>query len=472
MKVKSSTLVCFLFGIALYVSIFIKTDNFLLSTLFSLFFCVFSSYLLSIKDNYFFVSFLITFFVFLLGRIMMTQLFGMEEKNYTPLVEAGSYNVMYCIMIISIIALVIGYNSPHITLNLPSIALINRMSNVSDDYNYALQAVTRTTFCFLQIIAIIVSAERIVYNYTVGYFSSYLSYTSRLPSFLQTLSSVEPVALSLYLATMPSKKHIKIPLLFYSASIITNAIGGARYKLVSGLLLILVYAAMRNQTDEEEWISKKLVIMGCILLPLFVVVLQFMSSWRLGGKGNFDNPIGEFLYAIGGSGYISGYADMLKEQLRERDVIFSLGRVWKFIFANPVSKVLFNTVTYNNQTVDNALYGCVMGDAITYYMRGKDFVNGYGMGSSYIAELYIDFSYFGVFFGNILIGNLLKKARRLIKNDVIHNFFTIFLVILIFRIPRDSFDFFIIEFIGISNILCFAVLMILAGNYNKKLKNY
>ena len=100
-----------------------------------------------------------------------------------------------------------------------------------------------------------------------------------------------------------------------------------------------------------------------------------------------------------------------------------------------------------------ALYGHSMAATMTYYLHNRAYFLGYGLGNCYIAELFQDFSYLGVFLGNVILGFLIKKIKSLKKNNIITNFLLVYLITVFLRLPRDSYDIIIDDFIGLKNIL-------------------
>ena len=72
--------------------------------------------------------------------------------------------------------------------------------------------------------------------------------------------------------------------------------------------------------------------------------------------------------------------------------------------------------------------------------------------------------------GNLFIGILLKKVGRLEFNMIFNNSICLFLALLLLRLPRDSFDYFISEFVGLKNILFVIVItiMVIIGNKKKE----
>lgn len=161
---------------------------------------------------------------------------------------------------------------------------------------------------------------------------------------------------------------------------------------------------------------------------------------------------------VGNSSQIISYENMYHDELSARGVLFSFGNIWRSFFGNEFAQVLGVSEGYASQSVENALYGHSLSAAIMYNVNPQRMLAGGGLGSCYIAELMCDFSYLGVILGNFLIGFVIRRYNELKENNLVGNFMTIFLATGLFRIPRDSFDYFFYQLLGIKSLLLFSVI--------------
>lgn len=433
-----------------------------------------------IEENVYIFLFLATFFVFLLGRPIAVEFFGMTKAYVAPM-DKKSEQVMYFAMIVSLISLWVGYHftrKPHSTGIHIIITIGNYtfFSNKSDYFRMSLMKITRPVYMVLGVLQIVENVLRAMYVSQFSYTESYTTYISVFPSALHALVETTPVVFALYLATLPDKKNIRLPWIIYVANAVTFGLCGLRYELISALMLIVLYCFLRNRTDQKKWISRKMIILGCLILPLVIVLLQFMSSWR-GGFAVSDeiksNPIVSFLYAIGGSSNLIAYQDMYHSELTtNRATLYSFGYLVNILRNNVIAQFLgIQSLSFTDRTAQ-ALQGYSFDRAISYYVYTKQYLNGYGAGSCYIAELMCDFSYIGVIFGNVFYGFLLKKLSDISQNHILKNFLVVFMVTLMFRVCRDSFSYPMQEFIGIRNIIMFILLWNAASMLEKRRREY
>lgn len=459
MRISKRCFTCAFLALLADMLLVFFTTNMYIAALLCVFVFLFTWYTVEAQNNTYMVLFLIAFFSFLLGRPIMKELFHNNTAYYSVEIPKDTDNYTYLVLTISLISIAIGY-----ALAKGKRSEINIFQNTeSVDANAGIRRVEIVTYylvIFAAISAILINAESAIYVQVAGYLSSYLGYTSIFPDFLTQIADILPMVFAFYLATLPSKARMKIPMYLYLIAVGLNLFAGRRYEAVSAALLLVLYASYRNKTDEERWITGKHVITMVLLLPVVMSLLILMESWRAGGEGSDMGIklIGDFLNSVGGSAQIISYEKMYHNELASRNVLFSFGNVWRSLNGNAFAQLLGVSSTYGAQTVENALYGHSLSSAIMYKINPTRMLAGGGIGSCYIAELMCDFSYTGVIIGNMIIGFFLRKLNKLRPNRLIGNFLTIFLATSLFRLPRDSFDYFFYQLIGIKSILVFALI--------------
>ncbi len=465
MKIKSKNvlwLTCFAVCALFFL---FSVHNLYSGVLITIFFLFFGWYCINIKENVYIALFMVAFFTFLLGRPIVKEILENDQLYYSVTIPQNIDNYTYVVMTISLISIVLGYciskkiakNTTHIYKSDKK----NAAANLHVEYFSGILTIIATIcLCFVNI-------ENIIYVRSFGYLSSYLAHTSILPGFVTQIADMVPIIFSIYLATLPSKKHIRLPLLLYVLAMCLNLFAGRRYETVSSILLLILYANYRNKIDEEKWITKKHICLLLIVLPIVIFILILMETWRAGGKvGELNiNLFIEFLNSVGSSSQIISYEKMYHDSLASRNVLFSFGNVWKSLNGNILANIFGISTVYDSQTIANALYGHSLSAAIMYKINPTRMLSGGGIGGCYIAELMCDFSYPGLIIGSLIIGIVLQKLNRLRRNHLVTNFLTIFMATALFRMPRDSFDYFFYPLLGIKSIILFVVIWAV---YHKK----
>lgn len=475
MIVKRSSLLAFCLTIILSFIVIGTTGNALEAITFMCFFTLMIFYMSDARENAFIILFMMAFFVFLLGRPFAEIFLEITRPTgYNAPLTSEAENHMYLILTLGLLSLALGY-SGIFKLSNRSISIGKRDIYPNNAARLiranSIEMCTKPFVFVFYACVLAINVERAIYVSIFGYLESYLNRTSVIPEFVAQLADLAPIAMALYLSTLPDKKSSQLPIIVYLISNLSNLFTGARYEAVSAILIIILYALFRNRIDEEKWISKRMLVSIALSIPIAMVFLLAMEKWRAGGNaaGTLGEMLGEFFQSVGGSSSIIGYEYMYQDELLARGVWFSFGNVWRSLNNNAIGKLLWGNTVYQSQTVENALYGHSLGSFLMYKLAPARYLRGGGMGSCYLAELYCDFSYFGVIVGNLGIGAAIRYFDYLHHDKVFKNFFAVFLSMSLFRIPRDCFDYFLNQLIGIKNILFILLILFVSAVYRKRI---
>lgn len=469
--VKTSCIFSIIIGIMIDVILLVFVDNIAFAILLSIYFDIMLSLLVNYKKNILLICYLLCFFIFLIGRPIAKEFFGYSMTTKISLGD-NTYIFVYWALVISIISIIIGY-----IVSDKFICKREIDQSILKDNNNRINLSIKKVSGYLTLITysfvILENFFKMLIMKDVGYTASYsLESSYKLPYGLHFFVEVAPIALCMFLATIPSKKEAKFPLLMFFLSNLISAVGGSRFGIVSCILFILVYFIFRNYLrPEEKWLRKKSILYIIILAPALILLLQQMIYWRDNKTYKQEaNPFITFMYGVGGSSDLIGITKEYGDTVLEPDTLYSFGNIWRNMNGNIIARLLNKDVSYSSQTIDKALNGHSLSSTLTYKFYPKQYLAGYGLGGCYVAELYHDFSYAGIIIGNIIIGFLIGFFKKIEDNKPIKNFIGLFLIILLFRIPRDSFDYFIIEFFGIKNIIFFLLIMLCSKLLNRKEK--
>lgn len=270
-------------------------------------------------------------------------------------------------------------------------------------------------FYFFSIFSVIVNGEKVLFVRSNTYLQYYTEYDSSLPSVFGNLASVSEIAYYVFMATMPSKKQCAKPTILF---LLINAMSlgyGQRNGFVVSFLFVVIYYAIRNKLDGETWITKRAVIITLIATPFLISALYAFNYVRSGQEvkvSGIGNQILAFFDEQSVSSKVVGYGYEYKASIKENGVNYLFSQLTNIITQNVVVQKIFGTVGYTGNTINNALYGSNFGHAITYKVMPANYLQGIGMGTSYVAETYHDFGYFGVVLINVLYGALLSLFQK------------------------------------------------------------
>lgn len=363
--------------------------------------------LLDLKNRAAYLVFLLAFFLFLLGGEFFELYFGyVQEYTFIPALDIHAY---VCLLV-SLIFLQAGFMGTEYLKYRKNPAILGPYKPVKP-VAIRLRHFAKLAMCVCVVPFFLKTLDASLYTLKHGYLSYYTTYQGRLPGFIEALSELFTMFMFIYLATMPPKKKCILPLALYFINGALGMLTGRRLSLGIAVLVVLFYVIFRHvRRPKEGWINKKVVLIALIACPVMILVLHIQRYLRYGsaveGGGIFD-MIFSFLSQQGFS------INILKLQKKlEGDPLgcTSLYYTIHYLRGNMITRHLFDFPMeyYTQRTVETALQTNCLADYIMYMVDSEDFFAGYGLGTSYIAELYHDLGFFGIAFGSAIYGVLLN----------------------------------------------------------------
>lgn len=414
----------------------------------------------------------IAFFTFLLGREFLEQFFGYEVEVYNSK-EVWTHTDL--LLFISVLT----YSLAYIFFKKKNLKIFTTKKvffAYSDKYVRKVRSLSAFVFWFALCGAIIYAIIFAVVVATVGYVESYQPENSdffRESLVMRVLNRCEmmlPIALCSYYSTMPTKRQCGIITSGYLIYLVLTLFGGHRGLCVLGLLLIFVYYFYRDKYSiEGVWIKKKWILTGCIMTPIFLILLAAMNDLRKGEEVSFSSAadgLTNFVYQQGVSVIVIKRAYENEKQL-ESDSYYSLHFLNENLFS------IFDGETYSSgNSVEKAQSKKWMQHTLPYILWSSSYLGGLGTGSSYVAELYQDFGIWGVVLGNLLYGYLLSKITLFSRN---HTFITAVKLIIVMQLlwaPRGGFTEFISVFMTPTTLAAISFIFIGSALASKKSFGY
>ena len=239
-----------------------------------------------------------------------------------------------------------------------------------------------------------------------------IDWSSKTPWIIGTLSSMLPYLFAAYLACIPKRRMTVFVLVFYLITTIPMLKIGSR----SWFVLLFIFAAFyyvaraliaKECGLDEKWISKKLVICTLLLLPIGIAAMGAMNYLRAGEHVRLDflTLLADAFYKQGVSFDVFGHAYEVSDKIAALGFkFFSLGGVIDDIRQGFIGQLILQLPSlpdYNSAQL--ALEGHSYAHTMSYFAH-PNYLNGEGYGSSYVLELFADFSYPGIIVGSVLIG--------------------------------------------------------------------
>lgn len=415
------------------------------------------------SDRIVFLSLNITIFVFLLGRPFVIDFFNYlpQEGGYygTSIYELNTVIKMFICIYLSLLSLYVGHLFIEKYLN--RFKITNRNTSNSVFWTY-MKNVSKYLFYFLIIFRIIYIKDQANFIDSSSYFDFYTSYHSNLPYFVVKLAEVYSVPFFAFLALKPSKREVRLPVLVYFLEGVFQLSTGRRSGFMLNIIIILIYFALRNKDYYKKWLGKREIFATIISLPILLSVLNLISYRRqeITNSSTFYDMILEFFYKQGVTLKSLFFSDIYNN-LYPENRFYSLGTMIEYFKNNAITQFFIDSPIYTGQTVERALNGNLFSHRLTYFISPNAYLQGRGYGSSYIAELYVDFGFIGVIIGSILLGILIVFLTRLIGKNPIITIFSLLALRNLLVIPRTETTAFITSTFTLGNIIAVIFIFVL-----------
>ena len=409
------------------------------------------------QRNVILIFFLLSFFVFLLSRVLVRWI--QNQEVYQPF-DPQTMVMMYSCIIASIAGMWLGSNQKyHFKFGTLGERKVSYEMN-TQKYDIKLIRSIALVFTLVAGFATLATVlEQVAFWGVTGSGGDLrVSFGSTLPGIILRLSYVYILMLCIYLATMPSKRATMLVFLQYLICSALKMVYGSRSDFILGLMFIVVYFTIRDRlkdSDEPPWFGKKEMMFTIISIPLLVVLVVFIGYYRVHTTFEFSGIYDTFLdffESQGGSIDILGYTKKYESKLTHPQ-LYMFDKSYEFITTNPLSRIFTGQTAYAANTVERALYGTFLGQSLYYHMNRLSYLAGFGCGSSYVAEIWIGYGYIGLFVWNFILARVMFKINDYMFTKFISSVIILVFIQSLFFMPRAGFDGFIGEFLSVTHLV-------------------
>ena len=405
---------------------------------------------IDINGNIAYILYLLSFFIFLQGRYLVSII--MTGRMMTEFSEDISIHINQCIMI-SLAFIHIGYflsNKIHFTVKKKS-----KKSNISNNI-----VIDRCLLLFYlsSFFAIMSQIDIIIFVRDYSYVEYYLSYSSHIPRLFQVFGNMYIAFFFIFLCTYPKKERCKVPITVFLLISCLVLLTGDRGGMIQNISALVVYCLWRQKQDKVIWIRPRTITIVFALSPVIMAFLSFFVYLREGldvGELTLMAQLQRFLSVSGRSANVLGYAMIYKEQFTQK--YYTFGGIIDYLKYNPISSSLFGFVKPRAQTAEYALKMHSFDSALSYFVYPRTYLNGHGIGSSYLAEIFFDFGYWGIAVFGIIYSILLDKCKRLREGYVCYNAVMLLVIRSLFYAPRGPALIFVTNIMNITTIGAFFI---------------
>jgi len=384
-----------------------------------------------IKKKYLLLFFYITFFLFSMGQyIFPNNTNWLYYTNY-------SLNAIKITILIQWIALFFTY----LGFNLFNIYIDNKKLSLNEKNKKINPKILMTILLVLFIISTIVNLETgyrvIKYGYLVLYNNSV---PSIIPSIIKYIASFFPLMCFVSLGIIKEDKYVYTTLILYFVYLCYTLLTGVRGEFGIGILVLLMFLFVHKYINKNDSIDlKKIFKIGicfAIIVPLAAIGLNVMNSLRNNKEITSINAFDEvqsFFVSQGSSVNLISMAIENEEVLKSQDHMYVFGPFLENV-EHKASKILpgFKLGFLNNNSTSYAA------DVSIIELGIDGFNSGQGLGSQYLAELYMDYSYIGIILFSILLGIIIYILSNFYKYGVIGSSISLLLIQSILYLPRGQ----------------------------------
>lgn len=415
----------------------------------------------NIEKRYALLIFLISYFIFLLGQEFCVHYLGFVNEYYfrEPINQHA-----YLLLLLGVIGIGAGF------------IFFERLSNKAKKLKLPEEDSNDSRHIVIRQIAKIGMAVTVLPYYYVGiqqgifvlrnsYLAYYTNYHSNIPAIIENLSEMFTLFFFMFLATLPSKKEVRWPMLAYLGYGLVFLMTGRRIQVGMTLMMLISYYLMRHYHDKEEkWITKFHIIGMIVAVPVGITALYMFKYIRYGESVKGDNLVNMFFSFFYQQGTSVNVLKFAKKFEGDSLGVTSLYYTIKYFRTNVITGRFFDfpKIWYRLRNSNTALYTNCLPDYIYYRISPYLFRKGYGLGGSFLSELYHDGGYTLTVLGSLLYGTILQKMYSLKSNIWIR---TIAFLVLeqFFILPRYGADSILRPFYSIFNVAMFIFCMIMTN---------
>ena len=416
-----------------------------------------------------FLLFNITFFTFLLSRLVVLRIDGT-----TLLAEYSTYTKehVFFYLIIGLITITIGqilYERMHKTRERLLIQADFLCEEKWKLKNANLLFVILALYYITYPLSFLDIMDKAIFVGTHSYSSYYTEYSSRLPYILAKIGSLNRIAFVLLLCVEHRRKKLLLPSILYGVTAIISLGIGQRNIFVLDVLMFIVLIGYANAESirytGEQLYSKRLVITVFSIIPFMIIFLGYWKYARAGipfEMGDIYNYFRDFFYSQGEQiGFFANTVEF-KAQIWEQTVPYTFSAPYNY-FRN-----LFGLIDYGIYTAENAYFGNSLAATQFYITSPGSLIRGSGSGCCYLSELYFDFGVFGIVIGSLIIGYVLGGLQIRVGRSFYINALVALMIRSIIYIPRASYFDWIATPFNIWNVAIIIVVIAVVNILNKR----
>lgn len=333
-----------------------------------------------------------------------------------------------------------------------------------------IKSLSKKLMIFGSIFAFIKLGNEIIFVLKNGYNAYYLSSSYNIP-FIDMFDGFYLIGFWGFLSTMPSKKEFKKPVFIFLIYSFSTLLMGKRGIFITNILTLIWFLMKWDLLDKyRKVIFTKTRMLTLLIVSFFILAMMYqVNEIRSGYAISYDgNSVLEkaldTVESLGGTGKTLALALEYENALEifdSENVLFN--PIIRYIKNNAVIRIMGGGyTTIQNVEILNEV-GTFSG-MLTYLSNPIAFKNGGGVGSNYLAELYISYGWLSLILYNIMVGYFLYKIDNINLIRWENRFLFIFIFNAFMFLPRSQ----AFEFVPqlVLPILVSSIILFSSKNFN------
>lgn len=419
--------------------------------LFLNFICIFIYFRKNLFDNIVIIMYYIFLFTFIL-YIPFSNLL-LNQKNYITYSTALETNF---ILIIGFIGLLLGIFLGQFVNETKSNSSLRTLN-----YSKAALYLIIVTAPF----AIVTTLQSITAVDAGGYLGLYQNSSD---SIISRLGNFNLSFIYIFLATVPKKKLLNNSMFIIIPLMIMDIFTGRRGVAIVNIMVLITYYIIRSQKIEKinlkinfKFIFSVLLISGTLIFASVAI-----SQLRLNESVDLTGAVSTFFKQQASMFNHIEYVTIFKEELKSYSNYYSLQALY-----NGTSLISNLTKFFIPQLINDSNFGNNLGNAITFLRDPIYYSIGGKFGTSYLAELYLDYGYIGLIIYNLFVGLFISTVSKLNLSNWIVFSFVLFLIRTLYFLPRESTFNWVNQLVSTTNITSVLIVLILGTIFSLLIKS-
>ena len=415
------------------------------------------------------IFFLIGFFVFTMGQYYFPNVTDdyMYYKNFSTLYVTRTMFIQY----IALLMTYCGYNLFFVLDKKSKISV--KELNIANRVIVLYKKIILIGLIISFICSLLINIESLIYSMKNGYLSLYDgSFNSIFPFIVKKASGYFNLFFVFSLVFIKNKKVLFTLFGFYVLNSFLIFLGGSRFDFVFAIFFIiflyLLYYIKNKLAFPKQ--LKKIFLVGILCSPILLCGLSIYNQTRNDIKLVDINPIKElqsFFISQGRSANLITYAQIYKDELVSEEPYYIFGLFTQSLI-NKANAISFGLFKIPDLSTNDKLNFAV---DISNKVLGENLVDkGHGLGSQYLAELYIEGGLILIIIFSVLFGFAISFLYNNYNSSWLIQLFMLNLISPIMHISRGQTFELISPFLSITNWLLIALLFV--GNYAMKKYNF